>query len=76
MWVLHRPFERLLRPFKGPLQRILIGKTLGSLPVWLESAGIHVHVQASDRTPKQLVATLRFMYKFEDPMMRVTGPWH
>lgn len=36
-------------------------------------AGIHVHVDCHDFTPKQLAAVLRFTYKFEDAIYRIAS---
>lgn len=38
-----------------------------------DRAGVHVHVECADFTPKQLAAVARFTYKFEDAIFRIAS---
>ena len=46
-------------------------RTVGCRPI--VSAGIHVHVDAGDLTPQQVVAVARSFYKFEDVIYRLAS---
>lgn len=63
--------------FNSPRQRGQVDKALRALMLAgcevRESAGIHVHVNASDLSARQLANVVRFVYKFEDILFRLAS---
>lgn len=63
--------------FDDAEQRAQVTKVMESLQEFGcnsdKNAGVHVHVECHDFTPKQLAAVLRFTYKFEDAIYRIAS---
>lgn len=63
--------------FNSPAQREQVNKAIRALMLAgcrvVDEAGIHVHVNASDLSARQIANIVRFVYKFEDVLYRIAS---